>query len=138
MGGHKTEHPASAGCSDAGVKVRNACFIETGVTIPTVANTNCMKDATISIGGPKSKSRVAVASIERTFSDAPNKSLLQMENGAGLSVLSILHQLSRQQSTTIIVVTHDLEIAGKTDKTFKLQDGKIVPSKTTQTPPRRS
>ena len=41
-------------------------------------------------------------------------------------IFDLLHELSRTENTTIIVVTHDLEIAGKTDKTFRLDDGKLV------------
>jgi ABC-type lipoprotein export system ATPase subunit len=37
-----------------------------------------------------------------------------------------LHDLAKSEATTIIVVTHDLSIAGKTDKTFRLSDGKLL------------
>jgi putative ABC transport system ATP-binding protein len=49
---------------------------------------------------------------------------LDSENGK--KIFELLHKLSRSEKTTIIVVTHDLEIAGKTDKTFTLKDGKIT------------
>mgnify|MGYP001550306159 CR=1 FL=1 len=39
------------------------------------------------------------------------------------------HTLSRTENTTILVVTHDSEIAGKTDRTFRLQDGKLKEEK---------
>ena len=38
-------------------------------------------------------------------------------------IFDLLHSLARSENTTIIAVTHDLEIAGKTDRTFMLQDG---------------
>jgi ABC-type lipoprotein export system ATPase subunit len=34
--------------------------------------------------------------------------------------------LAKSQHTTIVVVTHDLSIAGRTDVTFRLEDGKLV------------
>ncbi len=40
-----------------------------------------------------------------------------------------LLQLPVLESTTIIVVTHDLSIAGKTDLTFTLKDGKLLNKK---------
>jgi putative ABC transport system ATP-binding protein len=49
---------------------------------------------------------------------------LDTENGQ--MIFDLLHELAKIENTTIIVVTHDLEIAGKTDKTFKLQDGKLI------------
>ena len=38
----------------------------------------------------------------------------------------IKNALSRSENTTIIAVTHDMDIAGKTDRTFRLVDGKIA------------
>jgi len=49
-----------------------------------------------------------------------------LDSATGKKIFDLLHDLSRSQMTTIIVVTHDLEIAGKTDKTFTLKDGKIT------------
>lgn len=49
-----------------------------------------------------------------------------LDSATGKKIFDLLHNLSRTQKTTIIVVTHDLEIAGKTDRTFTLRDGKIT------------
>jgi len=49
-----------------------------------------------------------------------------LDTATGKMIFDLLHSLSRKENTTIVVVTHDLEIAGKTDKTFKLNDGKLV------------
>ena len=71
-------------------------------------------------------------SIARALANKPKLILadeptgnLDSENGR--AVFDLLHNLARTEHTTIIVVTHDLEIAGKTDKTFKLIDGKLAP-----------
>lgn len=49
-----------------------------------------------------------------------------LDSATGKKIFDLLHDLSRNQNTTIVVVTHDLDIAGKTDKTFTLIDGKIT------------
>lgn len=49
-----------------------------------------------------------------------------LDSATGKKIFDLLHDLSRSQKTTIIVVTHDLEIARKTDRTFTLKDGKIT------------
>lgn len=49
-----------------------------------------------------------------------------LDSDTGQSVFKLLHDLSREHNTTIIVVTHDLDIAGKTDHTYQLKDGKLV------------
>lgn len=49
-----------------------------------------------------------------------------LDSATGGMIFELLHKLSRTQNTTIVVVTHDLEIAGKTDKTYRLNDGKLA------------
>ena len=51
-----------------------------------------------------------------------------LDSETGKKIFDLLHKLSRSENTTIIAVTHDMDIAGKTDKTFKLKDGKIIAS----------
>ncbi len=71
--------------------------------------------------------RVAIA---RALANQPRLILADEPTGnldsqTGKVIFELLHNLAKSQKTTIIVVTHDLEIAGKTDMTFKLVDGKL-------------
>jgi putative ABC transport system ATP-binding protein len=72
--------------------------------------------------------RVAIA---RSLANKPSLILADeptgnLDNQTGKLIFDLLHNLSRTEKTTIIVVTHDLDIAGKTDITFRLSDGKLV------------
>jgi putative ABC transport system ATP-binding protein len=49
-----------------------------------------------------------------------------LDSETGKTIFKLLHDLSRRQNTTIIVVTHDLDIAGRTDHTYQLKDGKLI------------
>lgn len=49
-----------------------------------------------------------------------------LDGETGKMIFELLHNLATSQKTTIVVVTHDLSIAGKTDQSFRLQDGKLV------------
>jgi putative ABC transport system ATP-binding protein len=71
--------------------------------------------------------RVAIA---RALANKPKLILADEPTGnldyqTGKMVFDLLHNLSKTAKTTIIVVTHDLDIAGKTSQTFKLADGKL-------------
>lgn len=71
--------------------------------------------------------RVAIA---RALANKPKLILADEPTGnldsqTGQVIFDLLHNLARSENTTIIAVTHDLEIAGKTDITFRLDDGKI-------------
>jgi putative ABC transport system ATP-binding protein len=72
--------------------------------------------------------RVAIA---RALANKPSLILADEPTGnldsqTGKMIFDLLHGLAKSEDTTIVVVTHDLSIAGKSDITFKLQDGKLV------------
>lgn len=72
--------------------------------------------------------RVAIA---RALANHPKLILADEPTGnldsqTGKMIFDLLHDLAKSENTTILVVTHDNDIAGKTDKTFRLQDGKLV------------
>jgi putative ABC transport system ATP-binding protein len=72
--------------------------------------------------------RVAIA---RALANKPQLILADEPTGnldsqTGKMIFELLHNLAKSENTTIVVVTHDLDIAGKTDVTFKLEDGKMV------------
>ena len=48
-----------------------------------------------------------------------------LDSQTGKMIFDLLHGLSRSEGTTIVVVTHDLAIAGRTDMTYTLKDGRI-------------
>lgn len=74
--------------------------------------------------------RVAIA---RALANKPKLILADEPTGnldeqTGKMIFDLLHSLSRSEETTIVAVTHDLSIAGRTDMTFRLQDGTLLKS----------
>lgn len=72
--------------------------------------------------------RVAIA---RALANKPSLLLADeptgnLDSSTGKMIFDLLHGLSKTFNTTIVVVTHDLEIAGKTDVTFELKDGSLT------------
>lgn len=69
-------------------------------------------------------------SIARALANKPKLILADEPTGnldsqTGKMIFDLLHSLARTQKTTIVAVTHDLTIAGKTDMTFRLHDGAL-------------
>ena len=69
-------------------------------------------------------------SIARALANKPKVILADEPTGnldsqTGKMIFDLLHNLAKTEKTTIIAVTHDLSIAGKTDKTFRLRDGTL-------------
>jgi len=48
-----------------------------------------------------------------------------LDTATGKVIVNLLHELARTKQTTIVAVTHDLEIARQTDMTFRLADGHL-------------
>lgn len=59
------------------------------------------------------------------FADEPTGNL---DEETGKKVEDLLFQLNKESGTTLVIVTHDLTLAGKTDRIIKLKGGKVVES----------
>ncbi len=77
-------------------------------------------------GGQQQRVAIARALANRPSLILADEPTGNLDSETGKTIFKLLHKLARDQKTTIIVVTHDLSIAGKTDTTYKLQDGKLV------------
>jgi len=60
---------------------------------------------------------------EILFADEPTGNL---DEETGLIVENLLFELNKEKQTTLVIVTHDLELANKTDRIIKLKGGKII------------
>jgi putative ABC transport system ATP-binding protein len=72
--------------------------------------------------------RVALA---RAFSNRPRILFADEPTGnldarTGATVIDIMTELNRELGTTLILVTHDLELAGRARRTIRLADGAVV------------
>jgi len=79
-------------------------------------------------GGEQQRVAIARALANRPkliLADEPTGNL---DSQTGKMIFDLLHDLARSENTTIVAVTHDLTIAGQTDVTFRLQDGKLMPA----------
>ena len=47
----------------------------------------------------------------------------QIDKENTLSIFKLFSKLAKEQGYCVVVVTHDLELAGMSDKVFKLDDG---------------
>jgi ABC-type lipoprotein export system ATPase subunit len=72
--------------------------------------------------------RVAIA---RSMVNRPSLILLDEPTGAvdtetAQQLVDLLKRLNREEQVTIVVVTHDLDIAAQTSRRIRLKDGKII------------
>src|SRR5919198_244052 len=72
--------------------------------------------------------RVAIA---RALINSPTVVLGDEPTGAVDSqtsdeLIGLMRQLNREANVTFMIVTHDLELAGRTDRVIRLRDGRVV------------
>jgi putative ABC transport system ATP-binding protein len=72
--------------------------------------------------------RVAIA---RAFANAPrimfaDEPTGNLDSDTGARIVELLEQLNRESKTTIILVTHDLTLASRTQRVIRLSDGRVI------------
>lgn len=77
-------------------------------------------------GGQQQRVAIARALMlkpEVLLCDEPTGNL---DSASSQEVLSLLHRMQAEEGQTIIMVTHDPEIAGQADRVVRIEDGSIV------------
>jgi putative ABC transport system ATP-binding protein len=77
-------------------------------------------------GGQQQRVAIARALANRPqliLADEPTGNL---DSATGKVIVNLLHNLAQKHKTTIVAVTHDLEIARQTQTTFRIADGRLV------------
>ena len=76
-------------------------------------------------------------SLARAFSNSPkilfaDEPTGNLDEETGESVEQLMFDLNKEKGTTLIIVTHDMELAQKTSRIIKLKGGKIIADEKTQ------
>jgi len=82
-------------------------------------------------GGEQQRIALARAFSNRPeilFADEPTGNL---DEDTGIKVEKLLFDLNRETGTTLVLVTHDLELARKTQRVIQLKGGKVIADKGT-------
>jgi putative ABC transport system ATP-binding protein len=67
--------------------------------------------------------RAFVHSPRVLFADEPTGNL---DAATGESIVALLEELNREAGTTLVLVTHDLDLAARARRVIRLADGAVV------------
>ncbi|MGJ8760781.1 MAG: ABC transporter ATP-binding protein, partial [Polaribacter sp.] len=84
-------------------------------------------------GGEQQRVALARAFANRPsilFADEPTGNL---DEETGEKVIQLLFELNKEAGTTLIIITHDLDLANRTQQILRLKGGKIISNEKTNT-----
>src|ERR1051325_617803 len=85
-------------------------------------------------GGEQQRVAIARAFVNAPkilFADEPTGNL---DSDTGGRIVQLIEQLNRESGSTVVIVTHDAGLAGRTQRIIRLSDGRVVEDKTIGAP----
>ncbi|MBD3198283.1 MAG: ATP-binding cassette domain-containing protein [Candidatus Lokiarchaeota archaeon] len=77
-------------------------------------------------GGQKQRVAIARALVNQPSIVLADELTGDLDSKTGERIMNFLEKLHLTENQTIIVVTHDINIANKTDRIYKIKDGKLI------------
>jgi lipoprotein-releasing system ATP-binding protein len=77
-------------------------------------------------GGEMQRTAIARALVARPHVLLADEPTGNLDKHTGEEIMEILRRLNREQNLTIVMVTHDSQIAAEADRTVTLVDGRVV------------
>ncbi len=78
-------------------------------------------------GGEQQRVAIARALVNQPALILADEPTGAVDTQTAQGLIRLLRELNRKQEVTVIIVTHDVEVAGQTDRVIRLKDGRVFP-----------
>jgi lipoprotein-releasing system ATP-binding protein len=82
-------------------------------------------------GGEQQRVAVARAFVNRPRVVLADEPFGNLDREKGHALAELLFSLQREDGTALVVVTHDLDLAGRADRILHLESGRLIPARAT-------